>query len=364
MTEYSKILRGTFTSNGNAKFLSLPMVPDTIEIWNKTEWNSAVDDTVFQAIGFAEDAAGTADCLIKTAAEAVGAIQITSGGFSFISAGTYQYGPTFTISGIVAATGIATTTAPHGFAVGDAVLLYGTLGMLQIAGTMTTVTAVTSPTTFTIGNIPTAGFAAAATAGFVKKVLYPDLYVPFGTNITAVSTGATTTITTSVNHSFVIGQEVFFVIPSTSFVNTTPVWGTTQLDSQFVVQSTGIPQQAYVTAIPAANQITVNVNSTGFGTFTYPTSAQAALGITFPQVLAIGDQNSGGTLVPPLPPQPSGTPIAGTLYPNAITIPGAYLPNTRQGVIVGLGTVDAVMHTTSDVIAWRAIFPDAVQLNA
>ena len=359
MAQYSKIIRGTFTSTGAAKFLSLPMVPDTIEIWNKTKYATTTNHTGVAAIGFAEDAAGTAYLTESNGTAWLGKI-LTSGGFTFISAGTYQYGPTFTISGIVAATGVATTTAPHGLAVGDAVLLYGTTGMLQIAGTATTVTAVGSTTTFTIGNIPTAGFAANATAGFVKKILYPDLYVPFNNPITAITTGTTTTIATALNHSFVVGQEVFFTIPQTQFAG---VWGTTQLDSASVAASTGIPQQAYITSITDAHTFVVNVNSTGYTAFAYPTSAQAALGITFPQVMAIGDSNTGFVMAPPFFPQPTGQTFTNTVYPKALTIPGAYLANTRQGVIVGTGDGTEIIHATSDVIAWRAIFPDAVQLN-
>lgn len=276
---------------------------------------------------------------------------LTSGGFTFFSAGTYQYGPIFTITGIVAATGVVTTSAAHGYAVGDVVLLYGTTGMLQIAGTSTTITAVPSSTTFTIGNIPTSGFAAAATAGFVKKVIFADLYVPFSDIITGITLGATTVITLSVNHRFVVGQEVQIVIPTTPYVNTTSVWGTYQLDSDYVMKTTLIPQQAYVTAI-SANSITVNINSTGFGAFTYPTSAQAATGVNFPQVLAIGDQNFGGTLIPPLP-----------IVPPAITIPGAWFANTRQGVIVGIGDGTNLMHQTGDIIRVRASFPDGLYLN-
>jgi len=362
MAQYSKVIRGTFTSTGAAKFLSLPMVPDTIEIWNKTKWATTTNHVGTQAIGFAEDAAGTAYITESNGTAWLGKT-ITSGGFTFLSAGTYQYGPTLTITGIVAATGVVTTSAAHGFAVGDAVLLYGTTGMLQIAGTTTTVTAVGSTTTFTIGNIPTAGFAAAATAGFVKKVLFADLYVPYGNIITAITTGTTTTIATSLNHSFTVGQEVFFTIPNAGVTNTTPVWGTTQLDSLGVVNSTGIPQQAYITSITDAHTFVVNVNSTGFGAFTYPTSAQAALGITFPQVVAIGDSNFGFVQAPPLLPQPTGQTFTNTVYPKAITVPGAYLPNTKQGVIVGTGDGTEIIHATSDIISWRAIFPDAVMLN-
>lgn len=347
MTEYSKYAEGTFTvaTGGVAQFVSLPFVPNTFEIWNKTKWGEAPAGaaTPQYAIGFAEDAAGTYYANSAVASSSSAAIQNitgTSGGFSFVQAGTYQYGPTLTISGIVKSTGVVTTSTNHNLAVGDAVLIYGTTGMLQIAGTATTVTAVGSPTTFTIGNIPTSGFAANATAGFCKKILYPDLYVPYGTLVTAVSAGATTTVTTSLNHGFVVGQEVFFVFPQV----TSSVWGMQQLDSQYVLNTTGVPQQAYVTAV-TSNSITVNVNSTGFTAFAYPTSAQAAAGLTFPQVLAIGDSNSGKQGVPPVAPP--------------ITIPGAFYANTRQGVIVGA----TLLPNTSDKIRWRAVYPDLIQDN-
>ncbi len=359
MTQYNKICEGYFTSTGAARFLSLPMVPDQIEIWNKTKWATATDNLVRYATGFAEDAAGTAYCICADgAADDDKNVTITTGGFSFVSAGTYQYGPTLTITGITAASpAVVTTSTVHGLSTGDAVLIYGTTGMLQIAGVAYSVT-VLSTTTFSI-NVAAVGFAAPATAGFCKKILYPDLYVPYGTVITGITTGTTTTIETALNHSFVVGQEVFFVIPQVSAT----VWGTRQLDSQVYTQANLVPQQAYVTSITDANTFVVNVNSTGYTAFAYPTSAVAALGMTFPQVLAIGDQNSGGTLVPPLPPQPSATTLTNTAYPNALTIPGAYLANTRQGVIIGIGNGTQIMHATSDVVRWRAIFPDQIQTS-
>lgn len=351
MAQYNKFVDVTFTSTGVAKVLKFPFLPSQVEMWNKTKWATNTISLVKYAIGFQEDASGTAYAIIGSGAASDNNATLTNGGFSFFSAGTYQYGPIFTITSIVAATGVVTTSAPHGYAVGDNVLLYATTGMLQIAGTTTTITAVPSTTTFTIGNIPTAGFAANATAGFVKKVLFADLYVPFNDIITAITLGVTTVITLSVNHSFVVGQEVQIVIPVTPYVNTTPVWGTFQLDSNYVVKNTGVPQQAYITAV-TANSITVNINSTGFGAFTYPTSAQAATGVNFPQVLSIGDQNSGGTLVPPLP-----------IVPPAITIPGAWYANTRQGVIVGIGDGTNLMHQTGDIVRVRASFPDGLYLN-
>jgi hypothetical protein len=176
----------------------------------------------------------------------------------------------------------------------------------------------------------------------MKKVLYPDLYIPYGCVITGITTGATTTITTGVNHGFVVGQEVFFVIPQV----TTSAWGTTQLDTLAYNTANVVPQRAYVTSVPAANQIVVNVNSTGFTAFAYPTSAQAALGATFPQVLGIGDYNFGVFGPPPFTPP--------------ITIPGAFYANTRKGVLIGLGNGTQLLQQTNDVIRWRAIYPDLI----
>jgi hypothetical protein len=347
MSEYNKISEGYFTSTGVAKFLNLPFVPDQIEIWNKTKWATNTNNLVKYATGFSEDAAGTAYAIISDGSAHDNNATLVAGGFTFISAGTYQYGPTITISGITqAASAVVTTSSPHGLATGDSVLIYGTTGMLQISPAAYTVT-VLSTTTFSIP-VNSSGFAAAATAGFMKQILYPDLYVPYGTVITAISTGTTTTITTALNHGFVVGQEVFFVIPTVS----TTAWGTTQLDTLAYNTANAVPQQAYVTSVPAANQIVVNVNSTGYTAFAYPTSAQAALGMTFPQVVAIGDQNSGisgSSAIPPVTPP--------------ITIPGAYYANTRQGVIIGTGNGTQIMHQTNDVVRWRAIFPDQVKTS-
>jgi Ubiquitin-activating enzyme E1 FCCH domain len=350
MTEYNKFAEGYFTSTAaTAQLINLPFIPNTFEIWNKTQWGSDnATPQIEYAIGFAEDPAGTAYVTENvTSSAALENVLLTSGGFSFISAGTYMYGPTLTISSVSKANpAVVTTSTNHNLSTGNVVWIYGTTGMLQIAGAAYTVT-VTAPTTFTI-DVNSTGFAAVASAGFCKQLLYSDLYVPQGSIITAISTGTTTTITTAINHKFVVGQEVFFVVPPVQ--GSATAWGTVQLDSAGVLQQTGIPQQAYVTSIPNPNQIVVNVNSTGFTAFAFPTSAQASLGMTFAQVFAIGDQNSGTTnAVTPLP-----------LVPPAITIPGAFYANTHQGVLIGA----SLLLNTSDVIRWRATYPDLIKTSA
>lgn len=95
-------------------------------------------------------------------------------------------------------------------------------------------------------------------------------YQPSRFVISAVTTGATTLVTTSVNHNYIIGQQVRLLIP--------PTYGCRQLNGQ----------QGYIISIPTQNQAEITINSSsGVNQFT---SSSAT---TQPQILAIGDINSG-----------------------------------------------------------------------
>lgn len=97
-----------------------------------------------------------------------------------------------------------------------------------------------------------------------------QFYQPSQFFISNVTLGTSTTVTTTVNHNYVVAQEVRLIIPPTN--------GCRQLN-----EATG-----YVTSIPAANQVIVSINSSqnvdAFKTSTAKTQ---------PQILAIGDVNFG-----------------------------------------------------------------------
>lgn len=343
----SKLIQGSFTVPTPAvnKFISLPYLPYSFEWVNKTKFGTTTANSVVtRGIAYSDDANANGGYVnISTGSAMNQVILDVNTGIQFISQNSYGFGPTLTISGIVAATGVVTTTTNHGYAIGDTVRLYGTTGMLQVSGNSYDVTAVTA-NTFTIGTVPTSGFAANATAGFCKKVLFPDLYIPEHCFITNLSYGATTTVTTNIVHNFVVGQEVRFVMPTVSGT----VWGPSQLN--------GVT--AFVLTV-SATSFTVNINSTGYPTFTWPTSAQAAAGLTYPQVYAVGDQNTGYSL------NSSGNvPYLGVTN-GIIGIPGAFAANTRQGVIFpaaatfNSGTATNLF-AASDVVEWSAVFPDQI----
>lgn len=97
----------------------------------------------------------------------------------------------------------------------------------------------------------------------------PQYYLPSVFDISAITLGNTTTVTTSVNHNYVIGQLVKLLIPES--------YGSFQLNGM----------SGYVTAIPASNQVTTTINST------FSNSFQIGNTTTPAQIIAIGDINSG-----------------------------------------------------------------------
>jgi hypothetical protein len=97
----------------------------------------------------------------------------------------------------------------------------------------------------------------------------PQDYQPSQFFISAISLGVNTTVTTTTNNNYVIGQLVRLIIPSYS--------GCRQLNQQ-----TG-----YVVSISSPTQIVLNINSSNadsFITTTFPTQ---------PQIVAVGDINNG-----------------------------------------------------------------------
>ena len=99
----------------------------------------------------------------------------------------------------------------------------------------------------------------------------PQYYAPNGFNISAISTGYATTVTTTVDNNFAIGQLVRLLIPQP--------YGLSALNEQ-----TG-----YVIGLPNPNQCILNISSLNLGTFT----ANPSLPFTQPQIIPIGDVNTG-----------------------------------------------------------------------
>lgn len=117
----------------------------------------------------------------------------------------------------------------------------------------------------------------------------PQNYQPRQFFISGITLGTITTVTTTQDMDYVIGQLVRLIIP--------PQFGCRQLNEA----------QGYVLSIPASNQIVVSIDSSQNVDAFHTSTAK-----TQPQVLPVGDINTGAQ-------------NAQGRINNATTIPGSFI---------------------------------------
>lgn len=371
MSEYSRLARGKFTSTGGAQVVNLPFQPDHVKFINYTLANTAA--TSQNVVAAEWDAYMGQGFAVQQGYNATPALiydTVVANGISTFAAGQLlQFGPTLQVASITKASpAVVTSAANHGLTSGDVVVFQGlfqssTTGMPQIAGIPFTVT-VTGATTFTIpwntNQSNYTALAASPAGATFKKVLYPYIYFPGQTFISAITTGTTTTIDTTNAHNFRVGQEVAFRIPSQ--------WGTVQLNSLPNTLIPGSPVYGYVVSVTDYNTVIVNIDSSAYTAFNSNQAITALNGLSYPQIVAAGDLVSGGetlssssVLYPPPVFEPIGTTQFGTI--NGPAIRGAFVNNTSQGFIIGVGvgtvlTTSVLVGAVGNVIMWEATLHD------
>ena len=117
-------------------------------------------------------------------------------------------------------------------------------------------------------------------APFSNLPIEPQFYQPSQFVITGITLGGTTIVTmangtNSVIPNYVLGQLVRLIIP--------PKYGCRQLNEQ----------QGYVISLPTTNSVEIGINSVGTDPFISNPTFLPNQSQTPPQILAIGDGNSG-----------------------------------------------------------------------
>jgi hypothetical protein len=381
MTEYSRLAKGNFVAAGTSAFVNLPFVPDYVELWNYSIIKTPAASSVVRAWWDSKLLDGTNNPTMIEVFNSSSVLTtdsiLTNGISSFQAALALQFGPvvqnggtpvsSFSIS--KANPAVVTTVGNHGLTSGDVVIfsnLYqtSTTGMQQITNIPFVVT-VLSATTFSIPwNTNQSNYTAFNTStatnnvGSYKQILYPALYAPSLSVISALSLGATTTVSLTVPGNFQVGQEVAFRIPTS--------WGTTQLNSLPNNVIPGSPVYGFVTAVSTSlttPTITVSINSTSYTAFNSNPTFTSFVGMKLPQVIPAGDINSGSNLSNFLSPQVwSGNSNATAGSINGPAIAGAFLNNTSQGFFIGAGTGNTVtganLIANTNIIYWHAYAHD------
>lgn len=274
----NSFVTGTFTSTGVQFNLSIPSGYNKIELYNITDMGSAAANTdVMYAVGTSSMAAGSANYWPKTSGAATFGTGVTtaSNGFTFLSdSATTSIGSSVTLTAITAANPavVSTGTTTSLVASSTTVRLYNTTGMLQVAGMDFTVGTIVASTSFALAYLDASGFAAAATAGNYRIINATSRYYPRRRVITKITQATSAVITLSVIHGYTVGQSVRIYVSS--------AFGMTEINGLL----------GNITAINTTNNtITVDIDSSAFTAFAFPTSATAAAGVTFAQVVPVGE---------------------------------------------------------------------------
>lgn len=371
MTEYSRLAKGRFTSTGGAQVVNLPFQPDYVEILNYTAAATPAANGIPAARWDANMGQGFAIVDLYNATPAAISGSIILNGISTFAAGQLlQFGAKQQVVSITKASPAVVTATAHGYTTGDVVLFSGlyqsaTTGMPQIANVPFRITVIDANSFSILWNTNQSNYTAltgSPAGATVKKVLFPYLYEPGLNIISAITLGTTTTVVTTAAHCMVVGQEVAFRIP---VVNGAPTaWGPTQLNSLPNGVTPGSPVYGYVVSVTDANTVVVNINSTGFTAFNSNVPFTSTVGgLTPPQLVAVGDVNTGGVQIS----------AGSVLYPppvvngfntiNGPAIQGAFVNNTSQGFILGSGAAVGVAASTlvgaaGNVIYYRAYLHD------
>lgn len=159
------------------------------------------------------------------------------------------------------------------------VRMFNVVNMQQISGMDFSIGTVVANTSFGLRYLDASGFAAPGTTSSFRVIPFDPQYFPRRRFITGITAANPCVVTMSVTHGFSVGERVRIFNPD--FAN----FGMGQIN--------GLVGEITAVTTGATNTITLgNIDSSAFTAFAFPTSAVAAAGVTFPQVVPIGESGT------------------------------------------------------------------------
>jgi len=262
--------QGKFTSTGASQTLNIRSGVDWIKVLNYTD-----NTQYFWQYGMA---AGVGKI---TAANGTTASLGAGLGFYPIDTSLNVPGASVVLTSIsAAAIPVVATGNTSGLANGDIVRLYNVTGGVQLNSIDFTIGAVIANTSFTLAYMSQ---IVAANAGTFRRIPYNPIFYPRNRYIVSVSQAVEAVVVLTVTHGYKVGQVVSFVVPSVG--GSAASYGMTEINGL---------QGTILSVDTATNSITVDIDTTAFTAFAFPTTAQAAAGFTQAQVVPVGMNTAEG----------------------------------------------------------------------
>lgn len=350
---FSFIGKWDYTNPATPVAVNIPMTdkPDWVIVKDLTNWGDTTAITQLESEWFSSMAQGAYIGMSQTVTtNALATTSGTSGGFTFVD---QTNPPTYAKEAITAVNGatFVVSTGATDISVGDLVRLINVTGALELTGFLYQVTAVNSGTSITLGYAATAETARGVsygngTTGFFQKV-YPGFMYPAERQVLFISKATQAKVYFARPNDFTPGEIVDFQIP-------TP-YGMTEL-SNLTGKSTSVlssnkaggARVLVTTNTATESSITIDYDTTGFTTFTYPSSANFAGGASPPTCFPAGSgvvPLNGSATIPLSPP--------GTNLVDAF--------DNRAQFVMNLGTnVVGPASASMVVMAFKADFNNAI----
>ncbi len=314
----------------NAQIIQIPSGADWVSVRNYTQFGTAGNSGAYFN--------GTANAFVgyefywqRGMANGTGIVQykangtavkngdtLVSGGFTLYDPSNQDpsalpaLGPSVAFTAISNATRpIVLTASTAGLYVGAVVRLFVQSGDTALASDVTgidfvvgTIVVNTSFTLLTSTNPLQNAPGLTTGTGHWRLVNYPPLFYPRHLNIVKITQAVNAQVSTAVAHGLTPGQEVRFNIPAVS--------GMVELNSN---QNSLFIAATILTVVDDYN-FTIDVDTSGFTAFTYPTVAQQPS--SFPEVTPVGE-NTGVSLI--------------TVANQVPSIGGLQIFNTNSGIL-------------------------------
>lgn len=291
---FSGTNQGKFTSTGQNKILNIRSDVDYIHVYNFTK-AIATGTGIGVQYYFQRGMDQGKGLIYKKLAGGGPNYQITIGeiaanqGFFLIDTSVNVPGASVALTSITGVSGVPAPQIPivatgntAGLVAGDIVRLFGVVNGAQYSGLDFTIDTVVLNTSYRLPFMP-AGIANTL-AGTFRKIPYNPIYYPRSRYISSITQATQAVVKLTVTHGYKVGQVVSFIVPQVA--NSATTYGMTEINGL----------QGTILAIDTTNNtITVDIDSSGFTAFALPTTAEAAAGYTFAQVVPVG-QNTAESL--------------------------------------------------------------------
>lgn len=318
MLPFSFIGSGTYTNPAVLTTVSVPLsdIPDWFFVKDLTNWGFVVAPPGTNYIAanpvyaewFSSMAPGSFLGLGQSAA-LVGApdlfsTQGLSNGFTFFDPANPPTFAPLAATAINNVTWVVAMANTGSIVVGDYVKVINPVGMLQMSGLVAQVTAVTPNVSITLGYVASAVaaglvVAAPATSASIIKFI-PNRFYPRAKQTLFVTNANQATVYFAGQNDFTPGELLDFITPAP--------FGMIQLNS--LTALSGAARVLTVTNSATVSSVTLDLNTSGYTPFVYPTSANFTSGkspaFTMPAGSGVVPFNGSATV----PASPPGTNLA------------------------------------------------------